>query len=289
VLEVYLWSATAPTTYPTGTSTYTWATGVFTPPSTANSWSLTPGAAVAGQTLWGISVSVSDNLTTATSTATWNSVTAYAVGYAGANGNPALGFIQDSPTPSATFISQTWYKPTSREWYYATATGTGGWQKLLGDMSSLNENTRVGIVAGTGYFSSGIPYPSPGNFVTDYTHDGTTGASDRISIIASYAFTPYWTNSRIQITIFGNVEISDSDDSASYMYSRAFINNVGVGSEHYVGYGYAPSAGPRTFSYNVPVTGYSGSINVQARFRRTGSAGSLPTAQAYIMIEEFLK
>lgn len=87
VLEVYQWATSSPTSYPSGTSTYTWATGAFTAPTTPNGWSLTPGAAVAGQTLWGISVSVSDNLTTATSSATWNSSTPYAVGYAGTNGS----------------------------------------------------------------------------------------------------------------------------------------------------------------------------------------------------------
>ena len=89
VLEVYQWATSAPTSYPSGTSTYTWATGAFTAPTTPNSWSLTPGTPGTGQTLWGISISVSDNLTTSTSTATWNSSTVYAVGgpgSAGANG-----------------------------------------------------------------------------------------------------------------------------------------------------------------------------------------------------------
>ena len=90
ILEVYRWSAAAPTTFPSGTSTYTWATGSFTAPTTANGWSLTPGAAVPGQTLWGISVSVSDALTTATSAATWSSSTVYAVGAAGTNGTDGV-------------------------------------------------------------------------------------------------------------------------------------------------------------------------------------------------------
>ena len=85
-LEVYQWAASAPVSFPSGTSTYTWATGVFTAPSTANGWSLTPGSAVAGQTLWGCSVSVSDALTTSTSSATWSTSSAYPVGYSGVNG-----------------------------------------------------------------------------------------------------------------------------------------------------------------------------------------------------------
>ena len=86
VLEVYQWSFNIPTTYPSGSSTYTWATGAFTAPSLPNSWSLLPGAPVAGQTLWGISVSVSDALATATSVASWASTSVYAVGAAGETG-----------------------------------------------------------------------------------------------------------------------------------------------------------------------------------------------------------
>lgn len=84
-LEVYQWATSAPA-LPSGTSTYTWATGAFTAPSTPNGWSLTPGAAVPGQTLWACSVTISNNNTTATDSATWPGSSAYAVGSAGTNG-----------------------------------------------------------------------------------------------------------------------------------------------------------------------------------------------------------
>ena len=87
VLELYQWAASAPTLMPSGSSTYTWASGAFTAPSTPNSWALTPGAAVAGQTLWACSVVYSDTDTTATSSVSWAAVSAsYAVGAAGTNG-----------------------------------------------------------------------------------------------------------------------------------------------------------------------------------------------------------
>ncbi|NDC96047.1 hypothetical protein EB077_12135, partial [bacterium] len=70
-LELYKWGTFAPTTYPQGSSTYTWADGTFTLPATTNGWSLTPGSASAGQTLWGISVIISDSAATSTSTVTW--------------------------------------------------------------------------------------------------------------------------------------------------------------------------------------------------------------------------
>jgi hypothetical protein len=70
-LEMYLWSVSRPTSFPSGTSTYTWTTGEFTAPATTNNWSLTPGVALPGQTLWGVSVAVSDTLTSLTSQITW--------------------------------------------------------------------------------------------------------------------------------------------------------------------------------------------------------------------------
>lgn len=85
-LEVYQWAATPPTLFPSGTSTYTWADGSFTAPSTPNSWSLTPGSSTPGYTLYGCSVRYADTNTTATSSVTWSTSTAYIVGVAGSNG-----------------------------------------------------------------------------------------------------------------------------------------------------------------------------------------------------------
>lgn len=95
VLELYKWSATTPATFPTGTSTYTWATGQFTTPATTNGWSLMPGASVAGHTLWGCSAVYTDTFTTSTATVTWPSAApvAYAIGAAGSNGAPGEGAI----------------------------------------------------------------------------------------------------------------------------------------------------------------------------------------------------
>ena len=80
---MFTWSFLQPIVYPAGDSTYTWSTGLFTAPPTLNGWSILPGTGIAGQTLWGISVNIVNNLTTADSTVTWNSTTPYAVGSAG--------------------------------------------------------------------------------------------------------------------------------------------------------------------------------------------------------------
>jgi hypothetical protein len=86
-LEMFTWSFLQPIVYPAGNSTYTWSTGLFTAPPTLNGWSILPGTGIAGQTLWGISVNLVNNLTTIDSTVTWNSTTPYAVGSAGDAGS----------------------------------------------------------------------------------------------------------------------------------------------------------------------------------------------------------
>lgn len=86
ILEVYKWASSTPTSFPSGTSTYTWSTGVFTAPTSANGWSISPGASTAGYTLYACQIKYADALTTETSTVTWSTSTAYAVGAAGNNG-----------------------------------------------------------------------------------------------------------------------------------------------------------------------------------------------------------
>ncbi len=55
-LTLYKWSATPPTVFPSGTSTYTWETATFTPPANLNGWSMAPGTPTPGQTLYSCSV-----------------------------------------------------------------------------------------------------------------------------------------------------------------------------------------------------------------------------------------
>lgn len=124
VLELYQWASSAPTLYPSGTSTYTWATGQFTSPATLNNWTQLPGTPTVGQTLYGCSVTFSDSLTTATSTVTWNTSSNYVLGKAGTNGNNGTRTaILDMYKWSATQPTTSW--PTGTSTYtWATATFT---------------------------------------------------------------------------------------------------------------------------------------------------------------------
>jgi len=53
IMKLYQWSTTVPTVFPTDQSAYTWATGVFTPPSDIGLWSTSvPTNPVADEILW---------------------------------------------------------------------------------------------------------------------------------------------------------------------------------------------------------------------------------------------
>ena len=77
---VYQWSITIPAA-PIGTSTYTWATGLFTAPS---GWSTSQSAAPsAGFTLWQAKVSLTDSVSATTTTINWTTSQVTASGYVG--------------------------------------------------------------------------------------------------------------------------------------------------------------------------------------------------------------
>jgi hypothetical protein len=86
VLDMYQWAASTPTTFPSGTSTFTWATGQFTAPLTTNGWSLAPPAPVAGQTLYVARQVYVDTGTGATSSVSWTTTTALTIAAAGSHG-----------------------------------------------------------------------------------------------------------------------------------------------------------------------------------------------------------
>ena len=81
---VYQWAATIPAG-PTGTSTYTWSTGTFTPNPAGWSSSITSSPS-AGFTLWAATASIIDAETATTTTINWTTASILAAGYAGITG-----------------------------------------------------------------------------------------------------------------------------------------------------------------------------------------------------------
>lgn len=132
-MEVYQWAASAPTLFPVGNSTYTWSSGAFTAPATLNSWTLTPSAPVAGQTLWACSVKYADSLTTTTTSITWNATSAYAIGGAGSNGVGTRAsvvslYVWGWNTPSLPNGTTT-YTWSTGAWSHASE--TNGWSSTI--------------------------------------------------------------------------------------------------------------------------------------------------------------
>jgi len=98
---VYQWAASIPTI--SGTSTYTWSTGAFSPPS---GWTTSiPTSPSPGFTLWAASVSLIDVATATTTTINWSTSSIIASGYAGTSGAAGASAkimyarISGNPTP----------------------------------------------------------------------------------------------------------------------------------------------------------------------------------------------
>lgn len=182
-LEVYRWSATTPVTFPSGTSTYTWATGAFTAPTTANSWSLTPGAAVTGQTLWGCSVRKADSLTDATTSVTWSTSVAYAVGAAGNDGIDGISPIQ------AILSNEAHTLPATNLGAVTSYVGSGTEIRLYEGATVLNYDG-VGTSNGSWKIASTSPtnitvgsLTDSGTYLTVGAHSGVANGTDTSQII----------------------------------------------------------------------------------------------------------
>lgn len=151
-LEMYKWSIATPTTFPSGTSTYTWATGQFTAPATLNGWSLLPGAVVPGATLWACSVRKADTDTTAQSSVSWTGVSsAYAVGAAGSHALTAI-MSNESHTLSAESGG-----------FVESYIGSGTTIQVFEGTTALNAASSAST---NGSFTIGTPVVSPAGALT---------------------------------------------------------------------------------------------------------------------------
>lgn len=200
---VYQWAATIPLG-PSGTSTYTWSTGTFTP--TPAGWTLTPGASpTSGYTLWEARVNLIDSATASTSTVNWSTATISAVGYAGQAGSSArvcFARVPGNPTPVSGSVTTSGSAsfPTSGQssstWGFAATWGatdpnpssTDSLYQSDGIYSPTTNNT----VWGTPYISSlkvgtlsAITVNTGGLNVSDYIQGGSSPAVSGSSMSGS--------------------------------------------------------------------------------------------------------
>lgn len=109
-MDLYLWNNGIPTLLPSGTSVYTWANGTFTNPATLNGWSQTIGTPGSGQTLYRLSLFVSNDDTDATTTtANWSTVTTpQSIGYSAVTAAATVaGFVNITGSVSTYILSGT--------------------------------------------------------------------------------------------------------------------------------------------------------------------------------------
>lgn len=171
---VYQWAITSPAA-PTGTSTYTWSTGLFTP--TPASWTLAPTASPSlGYTLFEARVRLIDSATATTSIVTWSTATIPAVGYSGTNGSSSricytkttLSALATTPLTITTSGSSSF--PANDSWGVGTIWGA----------------TAPSIVSGESvYQSDGIYDPTTGNTVWNVPYLSTLKVGSLSAISAN--------------------------------------------------------------------------------------------------------
>lgn len=68
-------------------------------------------------------------------------------GSTGTAGAPAIGYVQDATPGPGAFVNQTWYRPTSKEWYRWDGSN---WVKILGALSAQD------LIADSAYLANGV-------------------------------------------------------------------------------------------------------------------------------------
>lgn len=234
---VYQWAITVPTI--SGTSTYTWASGTFTPNPSGWTDTITTSPSP-GYTLWAATVRLTDSATTTTSTINWTTASILAAGYAGSTGTTGssaricyskttLSSLASTPTTITTSGSSSY--PPNGSWGSDTV-----WQA-----------TPPSIVAGESvYQSDGIYSPSTGNTVWNVPYLSALKVGTLSAITANT----------------GALTVQDSITVSSTGYIRGGQTGYNTGTGFFLGY-----SGGYKFSIGNPATSaltWNGSIlNVQ--------------------------
>jgi predicted phage tail protein len=210
-IEMYKWSVSTPTSFPTGTSSYKWSDGTFTLPSTPAEWGLSPGTVIKGGTLYAISAYYTDTASTPNSNITWSSTKPYPVGYAGLDSVAGIGVLVSNETH--TFPASSTGAITAVSGYTNSGTNIyvyeGGTQlNYTGTAASITTlangtwgiltpvaatNITVGSITDAGTYASvaqhsGVAADTDTSIIT-YTIFGTTSAGVTFSFNKAQTFT----------------------------------------------------------------------------------------------------
>lgn len=173
---VYQWALTIPSG-PTGTGTYTWATGEVSPIPTG--WSAEPGdSIVGGYTLWQARVYLVAAADDATSSIVWSTASISPAGYAGDAGSSyrlAFARVAGNPTPTTGTVTTTGSSSFPSSSQSLSAWGfSATWSANDPDPSSTNSL----------YQTDGIYSPTTGNTVwsTPYISALKVGSLSAITV-----------------------------------------------------------------------------------------------------------
>lgn len=248
---VYQWAITIPAG-PSGTSTYTWSNGSFSPPS---GWSLTPGTSPSvGYTLWGAQVNLVDSATATTSSINWTTASITARGYAGTNGTNGT----NGSTGASARVSYTSTTLTSLASSPATITVSGDTTPPYGSWSGGNwQSTPPSISAGESlYQSDGIYNPSTNQTVWNvpYLSSLKVGSLSAITANMGQLTSGTITGALIQTAASGQRIAMDYLSNTLRGYSSGNVMQIEIGGT--TGSVYATT----TVANQIPIVGYGGSL-----------------------------
>ncbi|MDF0540777.1 hypothetical protein PX699_00345 [Sphingobium sp. H39-3-25] len=226
-------------------------------------------------------------------------------GPAGPQGDPAFGFVQDSPTPTGQFVSQTWYRPSSKELYRWTGSA---WDRILGALSAQDLiassafigdgviiNAKIGnlqvdsakianLTVGTGKITPGALTSAPAAGPSS----GTITATYLTKL--SITHTPYDANSKLLLLVGGTLTGATSPSGAFYMARIRRDGATDVYPSQIFGRSQSGSAIPGTISIMALDSGLTGShtwdVDLAATLNATGGADPASYAGLVFVILE---
>jgi hypothetical protein len=169
ILYMYKWSSTTPTTWPSGSVTYTWATAQFTDPGTLNGWSRTIGTPSAGDKLWRITQTYSDTGTSSTSSVTWSG------SYTPEQYTPTLGDLAALNAINTIHINANQVTNLTSAFTGSAATATSTTWVTMQTVTFTSTGAE-NLITFSGYATAPTPDPSLGGtaFNMRLTRNGTT-------------------------------------------------------------------------------------------------------------------
>lgn len=286
---VYQWALSTPSI--SGTSTYTWSSGAFTP--VPSGWSTTILTAPSpGFTLWAATVSLTDSATATTSTINWTTASIIASGYSGATGASSrimYARISGNPTPvsgtvtvsgdnkpSGPQAAAVWGSSFNVTWYDNDPDPTSNYSLYQAD----------GIYNGTNT-SWSTPYISSlkvGELSAITTNTGNLTVSNRILAGTAAISGTTMTGAGGILYSTGNFSFGNSTTNMTFNGSTITIN--GMTNQYFSNFG--TSVGPLSVytliaalninqlspvnyalqgDFNAGVYGYYGAAYMQAQFR----------------------